>query len=73
MPLIVKAIPKIADPFEPDVTDDIDSHWKKELANATTHPADLLKKLELEHYQKHADAHPGFKCLVTDPFAFRGF
>ena len=68
MPLIVKAIPKIVDSFEPDVTADTDSHWKKELANATTRPADLLKKLELEHYQKNADAHPGFKCLVTDSF-----
>ena len=47
---------------------DLDSAWKKELANATTSATDLLKKLGLSHYLEMVDNQTDFKCLVTDSY-----
>lgn len=47
---------------------DLASAWKKELANATTNAADLLKKLGLSHYQGKVDNQADFKCLITDSY-----
>ena len=49
-------------------SDDTDSIWKKELANATTSVTDLLERLELGHHIETADTRADFKCLVTDNY-----
>lgn len=45
-----------------------ESLWKKELANATTSVAHLLKRLELDQYIAETDTQSDFKCLVTDSY-----
>jgi EF-P beta-lysylation protein EpmB len=47
---------------------DSESHWKKELASATTSTRDLLKRLELEAHLEITDELPAFKCLVTESY-----
>jgi len=44
------------------------THWKKELACATTSAFHLLKKLKLEHHLELTDDQPAFNCLVTDSY-----
>ena len=42
--------------------------WKKELANATTSVAALLKRLGLEQQIDDTDSQPDFRCLVTENY-----
>lgn len=74
MSLTVELIPKPVELLDKaDVGDlkskpDSASTWKKELANATTSTAHLLKKLGLSQYREKIDNQAEFKCLVTDSY-----
>ena len=46
-------------------SDDSDSLWKNELANATTSVASLLEQLNLTKHINSVDTKNGFRCLVT--------
>ena len=59
---------KVPDPVSSKTekqVDDLESAWKKELANATTSATELLEQLKLTQHIKTADLQAGFKCLVT--------
>ena len=45
-----------------------EARWKKELANAITSPAELLKRLDLTSHLETADEQASFKCLVTENY-----
>lgn len=72
----VEIFSKLPEPSRPDPTkpvsektaDDSESIWKKELSNAITSAAELLKQLELSQYLETIDSQADFKCLVTDSY-----
>jgi len=45
-----------------------EDNWKKELANAITSPAELLKRLDLNSHLEIADEQASFRCLVTESY-----